>query len=149
MSEQGSGQGQPDYGWAQGQEAGYSGQGAAYQGQGAAHPGQTQGHASPPRGSSKGFVASLFDFGFESFVTPKVVKVVYVLIMILIGLSALGFLAVAFHISVAFGIIALVILCPLYFFVYVALWRIALEIFMVIFRISDDVRSIRERGDLR
>jgi hypothetical protein len=29
------------------------------------------------------------------------------------------------------------------------LWRIFLEIFVVIFRIADDIRALRERGDLR
>ncbi len=112
--------------------------------------------AAPPPGqarqdfsSPKGFVASLFDFGFNSFVTPKVVKVVYVLVMILTGLGAVVFLLFAFRVSAAFGIISLVILCPLYFFINVALWRIALELFVVIFRIADDIRAIRARGDLR
>jgi hypothetical protein len=99
--------------------------------------------------STKGFVSSLFDFGFTSFVTPKVVKVVYALVMIILGLSTLGFLIFAFRVNAAFGIIALVILCPLYFFVYLGLWRIALELIIIIFRISDDLRAIRDRGDFR
>lgn len=98
--------------------------------------------------SQAGFIASLFDFRFDSFVTPRVVRVVYVIAMIMIALSALGFLLFAFKISIGFGIITLFILCPLYFFLYVALWRIALELIMVIFRIGDDVRSIREHRDL-
>src|SRR5438270_11238204 len=32
--------------------------------------------------TAKGFLGSLFDFGFTSFVTPKIIKVLYVLIMI-------------------------------------------------------------------
>jgi hypothetical protein len=100
-------------------------------------------------GAPKGFMASLFDFGFNSFVTPKVVKVVYVLIMILLALGELTFAVVAFRISPASGIIALLILCPVSFFVYLALWRILLEIFMVIFRIAEDLQAIRTRGDLR
>lgn len=98
--------------------------------------------------SQLGFIASLFDFRFNSFVTPRVVRVVYVIAMIMIGLSALGFMLFAFKVSVLFGIVALCILCPLYFLLYVALWRIALELIMVIFRIGDDLRSIRERRDL-
>jgi hypothetical protein len=97
---------------------------------------------------AKGLMASLFDFGFNSFVTPKVVKVIYVLIMIMIGLGALGFAISALRINAAFGIISLFILCPLFFFVNLALWRIVLELFMVIFRIAEDIRHIRVRGDL-
>jgi Domain of unknown function (DUF4282) len=101
----------------------------------------------PGSGSAaKGFVASLFDFGFTSFVTPKVVKVVYVLITIVVSIGTLGLIIAGFRHGLAPGLFFLVIVAPLFFFIYLALWRIALEIFMVIFRISDDLRSIRERG---
>jgi hypothetical protein len=125
VTDQGEGLGQPDYGAAQGQ-GGYAAQGGmAYS-------------APPPgvAGSSKGFMASLFDFGFNSFVTPKVVKVVYVLITILISLGTIGIIITGFRLIVA----------PLFFFIYLALWRIALEIFILIFRIGDDIRNIRDRG---
>jgi hypothetical protein len=107
-------------------------------------PQQQQASASP-----QGLITALFDFGFNSFVTPKVVKVIYVLIVILTGIGAVGFAITAFRVSPAFGIIALFILCPLFFLVEVALWRIVLELFIVIFRIADDLRVIRVRGDLR
>jgi Domain of unknown function (DUF4282) len=98
--------------------------------------------------TAKSFMASLFDFGFNSFVTPKVVKVIYVLMMILIGLGALLFAISAFRLNPVFGVISLFILCPLFFLVELALWRIVLELFIVIFRIADDLRLIRVRGDL-
>ena len=141
------GYGQAGYG-AQG--AGYSTQGTEYAEQAATYTEQaatTRSAAS--HASAKGFVSSLFDFGFNSFVTPKVVKVVYVLIMAGLALAELGYLIFAFKTSMVFGIISLVILCPLSFFVYLALWRILLELFIVVFRIADDIRSIRERGDFR
>jgi Domain of unknown function (DUF4282) len=174
MSNQGYGRNPADYGPLPGQEAGYGqeaypGQGAAYTGQDGAYgqPGYTaqgagytaqgagyteQGattHSPASHASAKGFVGSLFDFGFTSFVTPKVVKVVYVLIMAGLALAEVGYLIFAFKTSPVFGIISLVILCPLSFFVYLALWRILLELFIVVFRIADDIRSIRERGDFR
>jgi hypothetical protein len=143
----------PGYG-----QAGYSTQGAGYSTQAneyAEQAGTT--YAEQPatsrsatsHASAKGFVGSLFDFGFNTFVTPKVVKVVYVLIMAGLALAELGYLIFAFKASMLFGIISLVILCPLSFLVYLALWRILLELFIVVFRIADDIRSIRERGDLR
>jgi Domain of unknown function (DUF4282) len=143
--------GQPPYGAAQGQGEAYPGQGEAYPGQGAAYPGQgAAGYAAPTQdvASTKGFVSALFDFGFNSFVTPKVVKVVYVLIMIVLGLAGLAFALSAFTYSAIAGIFVLLIVAPLFFFVYLALWRIVLEIFVVIFRIADDLRAIRERGGL-
>ena len=145
MTEQGYGRERPEYRSAPGQEG--------PPGQPGMHPGPAAAAGRPAASqealSAKGFAASLFDFGFNSFVTPRVVKVVYALIMVLIGLSALGFAAFAFRISPVFGIISLCILCPLYFFAYLALWRIALEIFVIIFRIADDLRTIRARGDFR
>ena len=56
---------------------------------------------------------------------------------------------IAFAESTIFGIIALVVICPLYFLINLALWRIFLEVVMAIFRMAEDLRSIRERGDLR
>ena len=38
----------------------------------------------------KGFLASLFDPSFSSLITTKVIKVIYILSMILIGLGALA-----------------------------------------------------------
>jgi hypothetical protein len=144
VSDQGYGQGQPYQGQTQG--AGYPGQG--YQGQGQGYPaGQGYGSAPAPNGSgTKGFLASLFDVSFTSFVTPTIIKVVYILVMILAGLGALGFVFEAFFISAIFGIIVLVIIAPIIYLFELALWRISLEIFMVIFRMSDDIHAIRNGG---
>ena len=162
MTDQGFPQERPNYG-AQGQGEtnigpvpGYSGQGAGYPGQAAGYPGQ--GAAYPGNGGTgwgpqqgigdaKGFVASLFDFGFSSFVTPKIIKVVYILVMIGLALGSLGVIAEGFLIGPLYGIIFLIIVAPLYFFVGLALWRIFLEVFMVIFRAADDLRAIRNRGN--
>jgi Domain of unknown function (DUF4282) len=165
--------GQPQYGPGPGQGAGYPGQGgtgyqgqsgadypgqagADYQRQGAAgHQGQTTSYPAQggyPRPSSsqltdsKGFLAALFDFGFTTFVTPKIVKVLYVLIMIGLGLGALVVLFTFFRINLIAGIFGLLIVAPLYFIVSLAFYRIIMELFVVVFRISDDLRAIRERG---
>ena len=152
VTEQGLGQGRPDDAGRADYEAQGQPQYSPGHGQGAGYPGQvTAGYPSPSQegASSKGFVGSLFDFGFTSFVTPKVVRVLYPLIMILAGLGALGLAATAFSISVVVGILALIIFAPLYFLVVTAIWRIALEFFVVIFRVAEDIRAIRERGDFR
>ena len=94
-------------------------------------------------------MGALFDFGFTSFVTPKVVKILYPLIMILAALSARGFVDVAFRASTGFGIVTLLILAPLFFLVVTAIYRILLEFFIVIFRVAEDIRALRERGDIR
>ena len=103
----------------------------------------------PGQTAAKGFLAALFDFRFTSFVTPKVVKVLYPLIMILTGLTALSFIDIAFRASIGFGFVSLFILAPLFFLVVTAIYRILLEFFIVIFRVAEDIRAMRERGDIR
>ena len=44
----------------------------------------------------KGFLASLFDLSFSNLITTKVIKVIYILSMILIGLGALVIVIAAF-----------------------------------------------------
>jgi hypothetical protein len=95
---------------------------------------------------AKGFLGSLFDFGFTSFVTPTVIKVLYVLILIGTALSALTFTIAAFRASAIFGIGVLVIGDPLFIIIVMAFYRIILEFFIVIFRVSEDIRAIRDRG---
>ncbi|HUC58785.1 MAG TPA: DUF4282 domain-containing protein [Streptosporangiaceae bacterium] len=162
MTDPGYGQGRPDYGMpGQGQTypaAGYPGyqqQAPNYQAQ---QPGYPQGNgydtgfpaapSQPSSAASKGFFGSLFDTSFESFVTPTIIKIVYILAMIGVGFGTLvlaieGF--VALHI---YGIFVLLIICPLYFFFSLLLTRIYMELIMVIFRLSNDVRVIRDRGGL-
>jgi hypothetical protein len=96
---------------------------------------------------SKGFLAALFDFSFTSFVTTKIIKALYVLIMILTVLSALSYTILAFKVSAAFGLITLIIGDPLFIIIVMAFWRLVLEFFVVVFRIAEDTRAMRERSD--
>jgi hypothetical protein len=96
---------------------------------------------------SKGFFGALFDFSFTSFVTTKIIKVLYVLILVLAVVSALVYTIIAFRVSAGFGILTLVIGDPLFIIIVMAFWRLVLEAFIVVFRISDDIRALRERGD--
>lgn|GEM_PF-386467 len=152
VTEQGLGQGRPDDAGRADYEAQGQPQYSPGHGQGAGYPGQvTAGYPSPSQegASSKGFVGSLFDFGFTSFVTPTVVKVLYVLIMVVLGLTGLGFAVSAFSLNKIAGIFVLIVVAPLFFFVFLALYRIVLELFVVIFRIAEDLRAIRDRSGSR
>lgn len=97
----------------------------------------------------RGFVGALFDFGFTSFVTPKVIKVLYMLIVVGTVVSALVFTIIAFRASVPFGILTLVLGDPLFILIVLAFYRVLLEFFVVTFRAAGDVQAMRERGDLR
>ena len=101
-----------------------------------------------PKEDARGFLGALFDFGFTSFVTPKVIKVLYMLIVIGTVLSALVFTIMVFEASVAFGVLTLVFGDPLFILIVLAIYRIILEFFVVTFRVAEDIRALRERGDL-
>ncbi len=148
--------GQPAYG--AGQPSGQPSYGAAQPSYGAGPAGQSAGQAGGrpafatqqfSAAEPKGFLGALFDFSFTSFVTPKVVKVLYVLIVVVVGLSAVGFALSVLATNVGLGLIVLLIGAPLYFLVVTALYRITLEFFMVVYRMAQDIRAIRERGDFR
>lgn len=87
----------------------------------------------------------MFDFSFTSFVTPSIVRVLYILITIVLILAYLGFVIGTFATSGALGILVL-IFGAVVFFVYLALARVVLEFYMAIFRMADDMQAIRRRG---
>jgi Domain of unknown function (DUF4282) len=103
------------------------------------------GEAADPRG----FLSALFDFGFTSFVTPKVIRVLYMLIVIGTVVSALVFTIIVFKASVTFGLFTLFFGDPLFILITLAIYRIILEFFAVTFRVAEDIRAMRERGDPR
>ena len=86
----------------------------------------------------KGFFASLFDISFTSFVTVRIIKVIYVITLVLIGLAALVFIVAAFADSVGAGVFVLVILAPVVSLLYVIYTRVLLEIVIAIFRIAEN-----------
>jgi Domain of unknown function (DUF4282) len=95
---------------------------------------------------TRGFLGALFDFGFTSFVTPKVIKVLYMLIVIGTVVSALVFTIIVFKASVMFGFLMLVFGDPLFILITLAIYRVILEFFVVTFRVAEDIRALRERG---
>ncbi|HET7684367.1 MAG TPA: DUF4282 domain-containing protein [Marmoricola sp.] len=85
-----------------------------------------------------GFFKALFDFSFTTFITPKVVKVVYVLATALLALGWLVFLIGAFADSAGAGI-AVLLIGPVVLLVYLALIRMTLEFYLAIVRMSEDI----------
>ena len=104
------------------------------------------GMAAMQSADARGFLGALFDFSFTSFVTTRIIKVLYVLILIMVLLSALIFTYDMFQVSALTGLLTLVIGDPLFIVIVMAFWRLVLESFVVRFRIAEDVRALRERG---
>ncbi|WP_380169300.1 DUF4282 domain-containing protein [Jannaschia sp. R86511] len=94
---------------------------------------------------TKGFFASLFDLSFDSLITTKIVKVVYVLVLVLIALGYLVFLVSSFVRDPAVGVAVLVLGIPVAFF-YVIVARIQLEIVIAVFRIMESNVEIAAQG---
>ena len=93
---------------------------------------------------AKGFFGSLFDYSFSSFVTPRIIKILYVLATILIGLWTLFLVAAAFNASETAGVLTLFIVGPLFFIVSMLYARVILELVIVFFRINGNVQEIRD-----
>lgn len=98
--------------------------------------GQPAPAASPSGG--KGFFGALFDFRFEHFITPIIVKVVYVLALAALLLGWLFFLVAAFSQSAAGGV-AVLLLGPVVLILYLAFIRMTLEFYLAIVRMSEDI----------
>lgn len=108
----------------------------------------------------KGFMGSLFDLSFTSFVTTKLIKVLYVLSLVLL---AIMYVVVAIGIfssggdeltmnadgtfstegggNTGFGLLWLFIIGPILLFFYTLLYRVFFELVVVLFRIFENTRD--------
>ena len=130
-------------------EDNYPGPGAGQQPPGYQPPGQQPPgqqppgyHAPPP--SKSGFWSRLFDFSFEEFITPSIVKVLFIIGIIVICLSVLFSIVLGFWGYGAWGIVVL-IGALIYGFLWLLFFRVALEVFVVFFRIRDNTEEIVSR----
>lgn len=102
----------------------------------------------PPINSQQaaGFLASLFDLSFTNFITPKLIKVLFVLSIVLIGLGALALVGSAFMQSAIGGIFVLLIVAPLFFLFEVIVARVWMEVLIQLFRACDYLAEIAKQG---
>ncbi len=90
------------------------------------------------------FLKTLFDFQFNDFITTRVIRILYVISVALAALGAL--LAVISGVTTGgvLGGLAALIITPVLFIFYVLVSRVSLELILVVFRISSDVRKIAD-----
>jgi hypothetical protein len=86
----------------------------------------------------KNFIASLFDFGFTSFVTLRFLKVIYAIMTVIILLVGLFALIGGLRTGNSSTIILTIIFAPLGTLVYLVLTRITFELIAMFFRIGDN-----------
>ncbi len=94
----------------------------------------------------KGTFAQIFDPSFKDFVFPRIARVLFVLLMVLIGLWCIFLIATTFVAHSALqGILMLVIGAPAIFIVGVLWMRLWFEYWLVLFRIEDRLGEV-EKG---
>jgi hypothetical protein len=90
-----------------------------------------------------GAFGALFDFSFNSFATPGLIRLMYIVGTVLIGLGWLGFTVAAFFSQGAVtGILTLLIGAVVALF-YLAFLRVLLEFYYAVVRMSEDIHNRR------
>jgi len=108
----------------------------------------------------RGFFGSLFDLSFTSFVTTKLVKVLYILSLVLLAIAYIVIAIACFNsgsdsVSVSdtgmlqqhsggntgLGLLWLFIIGPLLLFFYTLFYRVMFELIIVLFRIFENTRD--------
>lgn len=107
---------------------------------GAATSGGLASHGAMPTQTTdaSGFFRALFDFSFTEFITPKIVKLVYILATVVLILGWFVFMVAAFSQSALAGLFVLVV-GAIGVIVYLALIRMTLEFYLSIVRMSEDI----------
>ncbi len=82
-------------------------------------------------------ISGIFDFTFTKFVTPVIVKILYILILVFGGLFWIVSLIVSIFNGFA-AFLGVLIFGTLAFLMFVLLYRIMFEIVMVIFAIKEN-----------
>jgi hypothetical protein len=93
-----------------------------------------------PAREGAGFFTALFDFSFNNFVTPILVRIVYVLATVALVAMWLVFLLAGFANSLASGLVVLV-LGPVLLVIYLAIVRMTLEFYLSVVRMSEDIHK--------
>lgn len=97
-------------------------------------------------GQARGFFGALFDISFRSFVTVRIIGVLYVISIVLLVLYTIFLIIAAFQASAVFGVVTLLILGPLFLFLSVIYVRVLLELAIVLFRIAENTSEMVRQG---
>jgi len=87
-----------------------------------------------------GFFSRLFDVSMKTFITPSIIKVLFILGIVVISIFSLILLVAG---TQADGGTVFILLAPLYWFIGVLYLRVILEVIVVLFRIEENTRGQR------
>lgn len=103
------------------------------------------------------FFKGLIDPSFDTLITPKIIRTLYMIAMVAVALGAIFFLLSGiktFFSGIRFGFggiaitgLVMVVLAPVVGIVYLALMRVSFEIAITLFKIKDYVQQIAERAE--
>jgi Domain of unknown function (DUF4282) len=99
--------------------------------------------------TQRSLLVSLFDTTFTSLTGTKIVRLLYVLSMIMIGLIALFFVIVAFHHSSGVGIVVLFVIAPLFSLFWLIYTRLLFELYISVFQIMANSNELVAQGRSR
>ena len=85
---------------------------------------------------------ALFDFNFQKFVTPSIIKIIYILVMVVLVIGYLAGVITAFQLSAGFGILMLLIIGPILGLFYLALVRAGLESLIAQIRTAENTTEL-------
>jgi len=85
----------------------------------------------------KGFFASLFDFGFTSFITLRLLSVIYGLLVGVVLLASGSWLAVAIS-QGGWRMLLSIVLTPIAALIYLVVARVSMEMIALFFRIGEN-----------
>lgn len=97
----------------------------------------------PPVQTQLGFFQSLKDTRFNSLITPKLVRFLYVVSVVVLAIGVPVFIVTGFAHSARAGVIALIV-TPIIAFIYLILVRLYLELIVVTFKIRDAAERVAE-----
>jgi hypothetical protein len=89
-------------------------------------------------------LGGLFDFSFEKFITPSVVKIVYILVIVMAGLTWLMMIVAGLSNGIG-GFLFGAVFGGLMFIIIILIYRIFLELTMILFRIHDNTEKLANR----
>lgn len=88
------------------------------------------------------FLRQLFDMEFRRLLTPRMLPTIYLLAMLASAYGVVAYAIQGFAQSTTLGLVRLLLIGPVAFFVLVTLSRIALELCLVAFRIAVHVNEM-------
>jgi hypothetical protein len=119
------------------------------------HPPHGPHGAAPPPASQRGFVSGLFDLSFTTFVTTRVLKVLYALFLVVVLFSTLGGIGAGLMMFVggmssdgaAASVMGLlqVLMTPFVALFALIYGRVAFEMVAVFFRVAEHLAEINRK----